>query len=435
MRHSPVPLTPAGFFLAALMGAAFAHASTPVSPEQGTGEQPPQSGQAGDGAEATPSSDAQSGGEVGEKADGKVEEPKEEAVVNARLAPGGVLGGGANTFPLRLTATLDTFVGSGVLQQSPGAKVIPIQGSNPLVVPAPNVGGEPQFGSSLSLRPSAMLPKLDWLPRMILSSSIDFSVSNWLPASSNTGVYERQIRVSDFAVGLILPGALRESTTGIVATPIMALRAPLSITSRMQHLITSATLAAQVSWSSPETPVGMFMIQYTPVLRGNVYAREAPTIPCEAGVNLAGVVSNPLQNGDLPVAYARQAEVADNGECILRGRQAMGSIASNGAATWIAGNHAVSLTLGHALGFLRPLDDRPDLQSQFATGQGFNETTNGSLSYTYTVPIDGQLFLTAGIASSQPAFTANNQLRFPFFDFFTPATNFAAAFFDVSVGI
>lgn len=365
----------------------------------------------------------------------KTEEKKEEQPVNARLAPGGVLGGGGNAFPLRLTATIDNFVGSGFLQQSPGASVIPVQGKGSVVVPAPNVSGEPQFGSSLSLRPSAMLPKLDGLPRMLLSASLDFSVGNWLPTFTNFGVYERQVRVSDFGVGVILPGALREPTTGIVATPIASVRAPLSITSRMQNLITSGAVAVQMSWTSPETPVGLFAVQYTPSIRGNVYAREAATIPCEAGVNLAGVVANPLENGDTPVAYARTAEVTADGECVLRGRQAMGNVANNSALAWIIGDHTVALTLGHVLAFVRPLASRPDLTSQYASDQAFIETSNGSISYTYTVPVETQMFLTAGISSSQPAFTASNQLRFPFFDFYTPANNFAAAFFDISVGI
>jgi hypothetical protein len=153
----------------------------------------------------------------------------------------------------------------------------------------------------------------------------------------------------------------------------------------------------------------------------------------------------PLPSGDpvngfdeLPLVLPRAAEILPNGECIIAGRQNIGSINNAMATGWSTtdGLHNVTLSLSWGLGFLRPLANDPGLASTFSSGQNFIENTAGSLSYTYTVPVDNPFFITAGIASGQPAWSADGKtLRFPLWDFFTPANNFSAAFFDVTVGI
>ena len=57
------------------------------------------------------------------------------------------------------------------------------------------------------------------------------------------------------------------------------------------------------------------------------------------------------------------------------------------------------------------------------------------MSYTYTVPVDFNMFLTGGIFSQQPVYNDQGQLRFPLWDFVTPANNLSGFFFDVTVGI
>lgn len=388
------------------------------------------------GTAPAPAATATPDAKVEDKAGKKKDDDKRKGPVNARLAPGGILADEkADKFPLHLTATLDNSFGQGFYAATPGASVIPVYGGD-VLVDAPNVYGQPNWGTSLSLRPAASLPKWDGLPKMTVSTSIDFSVNNWLRASSNGGVYEQQLRVSDLGVGLVLPGLYKEEFTGITATPVFSARAPLSITSRQQNLFTSVGASVALGWDSPETPVGTFSFQYTPSLRGNFYTQDAPTIPCEAGVNLRGVVADPFEKADLPFAYGRTAEIAANGECVLRGRQGLASFSNNASVAWVFGDHAVSLSLGWGLGFLRPISDQPELKGLYASSQSFNENSNGSISYTYTVPVDFSLNLTAGIGSSQPAWNAaGTGLRFPFYDFVTPANNFSSAFFDVSLGI
>jgi hypothetical protein len=339
---------------------------------------------------------------------------------NARLAAGGVVTGGGS-FPLHIQATLDNAVGNGAL--------------------APGYQSQPSWSTSLNLRPTVALPRVPNLPRMNLSMSIDFSVANWLPASTNFGVFDRQVRVSDPSLALILPGIFREDFTGIGVSLIGVARAPLSITSRQQNLITNVAGAAQFMWGSPETPVGTFFVQYTPVLRALFYSQPGPTMPCD----VPAPYGTPLPSGDpingvdeLPLVLPRVEQLLPNGECVIAGRQNTGSINNSVATGWATtdGSHLVSLSLAWSLGFLRPLSNNPALASPFSSGQNFTENTSGSISYTYTLPVDYPFFLTAGVASGQPAWSADGKTpRFPLWDFFTPANNFSSAFFDVTVGI
>jgi hypothetical protein len=336
---------------------------------------------------------------------------------NPRLAPGGVVAGG-NGFPLHLQATFDTSLGNGIL--APGYQI------------------QPQLGTSLNLRPSASLPKIDGLPKMLLNGSIDFSVASWTFSTGGTGVYERQVRVSDPSVALIFPGIFKEEFTGAVLSLVASARAPISITSRQQNLITNFGGAAQVSWSQ-DVPFGSFFLQYTPSIRGAVYSEVAATMPCDAPQGgLARAGANPVNGVDeLPTLIAREGEILPNGECILRGRQPLASVSNSFAGGWSdpSGNHTISLSGGIAHSFLRPMKASPELSSPFASGQNFNESTNGSLNYTYTLPVDFNAFITTGTFSSQPAFAGSNYFRFPFWDFVTPANNFSGVFFDITVGI
>jgi len=339
---------------------------------------------------------------------------------NARLAAGGVVTGGG-TFPLHIQATLDNAVGSGFL--------------------APGYQMQPSWSTSLNLRPTASLPRLDGLPRMILSMSIDFSVANWLPASTNFGVFDRQVRVSDPSLALIVPGVFVEEFSGTRISLIAAARAPLSITSRQQNLITNVATAAQFMWGSPETPVGTFFVQYTPSVRALFYSQPGPTMACD----VPRPYESPLPSGDpvngldeLPLVLPRAEQLLPNGECILAGRQNLGSVNNAMATGWSTtdGTHNVSLSFSWALAFLRPLTNAPDLASPFSSGQNFSENTSGSLSYTYTVPTGYPFFITAGVASGQPAWSADGKtVRFPVWDFFTPANNFSSAFLDVTIGM
>ena len=82
------------------------------------------------------------------------------------------------------------------------------------------------------------------------------------------------------------------------------------------------------------------------------------------------------------------------------------------------------------------MSNKPGLSSPNASSQNFVEGSSGSLAYTYTVPVDFRLYLTGGVFT-QNVSAYNNQggIRFPIYDFATPANNLSSAFFDITVGI
>lgn len=333
---------------------------------------------------------------------------------NARLAPGGVVAGGSS-FPLRLQLTLDNTLGNGVF--------------------APGYQAQPAWGTAVNARPSLRVPMPEGLPRLLLITSFDFAVSNWLSASTNSTAFERQVQVGDATLAAVLPGIYTEELTGIGVSVIVSGRAPLSTASRHANLITNLGVSAQFMWNSPETPVGSFFVQYNPGVRGNIWGQVGSSVPCDTPSTPQVRSNNPSDGiGELAFSFGRDAEILPNGECVLAGRQTLFSI-NNGINTgWSLGDHNVSIGMNWSHAFLRGLSDKAGLSSPFASGQNFRETSAGSLSYTYTVPADIQMFLTAGISNQNPS-AYNNQggLRFPFYDFVTPANNFSSAFFDVTV--
>ena len=346
------------------------------------------------------------------------EQPAAASQQNARLAPGGVVAGGSS-FPLGLQLTLDNTLGSGIL--------------------APGYQAQPQFSTSVNVRPNFRIPRNDALPRMILTGSVDFFVANWLPASRNFTNYDRQVQLSDAVVALILPGLYTETLTGISMSPVLSARAPLSLFSRQNNLITNVGASIQFAWNSPDTPIGGFFIQYIPSARTNFYSQVGATAPCSTSSFQPPKTTNPGNDlVDLPVYFGREEQLLPNGDCILPGRQVVATIGNSVNTGWSTsdGAHNVSVGAAWSHAFLRGLTNKPELSSPFASGQGFVEGSSGSLSYTYTLPVDFRLFLTAGVFT-QNLSAYNNQggIRFPIYDFVTPANNLSSAFFDVTVGI
>ncbi len=344
--------------------------------------------------------------------------------LNARLTPGGIQAS-TSTFPLGMQINLSNSVGNGVL--------------------APGYQAQPQWSSVVSLSPNVKLPKFEGLPRMLVGGSLSFSVNNWMNAFSNSGVLERQVRVSDAGVRLILPGLYTEEFTGISSTVLVGLTAPLSIGSRQQNLITSLSAAVPLSWGSPESPVGSFFVQYVPSARLSLYSEVGATMQCDdfQEYGTPRPLGNPVSStDDLPTFIpSREVQILDNGDCVLPGRQRMASINNGLSGGWSSpgdGAHSVFLSLGYSLSFLRPLSNQPDLKSAFASDQNFNDSTSGSIGYSYTVPVDFFMQLSVSAGSEQAVWlndNGNQVLAFPFWDFYFPANNSSGVSFDVTVGI
>jgi hypothetical protein len=349
------------------------------------------------------------------------------APTNPRLAPGGIVAGGS-TFPLNANITFDNAWSNAWL--------------------APGYQRQPNWSTSIDARLAWRLPTADGaLPRMILSARMQWFVNNWLPAFTNLDAYDRQVRYSDLGLSLIFPGLTKGllnfgEWANFVATPIVAIRLPISAASRFSGLLVAPQAAVQFSWNSPEIgPFGTLFAQYTPVIRGNIYYRNAATRFAQGGVSTASNVSDPS------AATVCRPEERVGDDCILAGRQLLGLFANNVAFGWNSpgdGAHNVSISLGTTHFFQRGLSTKPELNSIFSTAESYSVTSNGGISYTYTVPVDFQLFITTGVGSEQPMFMVGNAFgdtspvfyvpRLPFWDFATPANGFSSAFFDVTVG-
>jgi hypothetical protein len=84
----------------------------------------------------------------------------------------------------------------------------------------------------------------------------------------------------------------------------------------------------------------------------------------------------------------------------------------------------------------------PSLSSPYASGQNFNENMSGNVAYSYSFDklVGFPLGISAGVGTSGSTYRYNEdtgefELRFPFYDFYTPANGYSAAFVDLSVGL
>lgn len=315
---------------------------------------------------------------------------------------------------------------------------------NGFLAPASTGQMQPQWSTSLGLRGSASLPQVDFLPKLSVSTGVSFSVANWLDSYTNGGVYSRQVRASDVSLGLAAAELYKEPFTKIGIGANLSGRIPVSITSRHRNVLTTLGVGLPVSWSSDEASWGTISASFSPGARLSLYTAPATTIPCEAGVTQGEVVENPLEAGLLPRYYGLEAQIAPDGSCVLPGRQSTVALSAALGVGWSLGDHSVSADIGYGAGFLQALPSNVDHQSEFASNQDFNETTNGSIAYSYKVPVDFSLNISAGLSSSQSPWRItgldadNNTLyepNFPFWDFNTPASNSSSAFVDVSIGL
>jgi hypothetical protein len=326
----------------------------------------------------------------------------------------------ADKFPLHINASLSNAFGNGILQ----------------------AGGQyqqrPVWSTGVGLNPSASLPTFGLVKALNLGGSINFSVGNWLP-SYNSDVYDRIVRVSDPGLSLSAPGIFKEEAfTNISLSVSLSASAPLSLASRVANKLTTIGFGVNVGWSSPETPVGTFNVSYGPRVSANVFSQVASTIPCDASISIANDPTRPIGGDimdDAPVYYARDAQRLPNGECIMPGRQSLGSLANTLGAGWNMGSHSVGLNLAWRHSLLRPLSNHPELTGRYASGQNFNESNSAGIDYSYQLPLDFDASISAGLSSGQGAYDMSGDLRFPFWDFVTPGNNFSAASVSLSVGI
>lgn len=338
-------------------------------------------------------------------------------------------------FPLNASVSLTNSVGTGTF--------------------APGYTNNPWIQSALSIRPSFNVPKLlgDWQPTTSISASIaaDIQWASSFTGAAFTGTYERQVRVRDFRLAAVFPGLIREPFSGISVSPAFTMAVPLSVFSRYQNRLLGFGASLPVAWSLP-TALGNFSVSYRG--GGNAWAtsEKAATLPCgdQQQTNVFSIGQDPTSGlAEEPGIFTREGEVSEvNGQCIVRGRQIVASVINSGSMSWsypdFFGSHALSLGMGvyHLIG--RPLTDPGEStasqwSNRYTSILGNNtptELTDGSISYTYGVPVDLNLSITAGIYSLQNMFDPQNNFRFPWFDFNEQAgNNFTTGFVTMSLAL
>lgn len=335
-----------------------------------------------------------------------------------------------NAFPLSASANLSNALGSGWL----GA----------------GYTQNPYFSQTLTPSLSYKLPKADYLPTMAVSTRMDVSVQ-WI-SNHFSETYDRVPRTSDLFGTLSFPGFYKEEITGVKLSGSLGVRAPLSLLSRRWNVLGSLSGGGSVGWSTahledmvPEW-LGDFSLTYAPNVSVSGHTSPNPSLPCDGAALGADAVrfGNAAENLDrVPLVITREGEINVNGECIIPGRRVIGGFSHSLSAGWSHGKHSVGASFGLIYQLLAPLSSAPELSSPFATAQNWSELSTGSLSYTYSVPMesfdlpmDTSLALTAGVSSFQPSYHLDGKnLRFPFWDFVTPQNNFSAAFVAIDVGI
>lgn len=335
-----------------------------------------------------------------------------------------------DVFPLSATVGLSSSFGSGWL--SPGYTFVPT------------------FSQTLTPTLMYRLPDIGWLPKMAVSTRLDVSIQ-WL-SNAYSSVYDRQARVGDLYGGLSFPSLFKEEVTGISISGGVNARAPLSLSSRRWNVLGSLGLGGAVAWSTehlgdllPEW-LGDFSLSYTPSVSVIGHLQPNPSVPCDGSpldptLPRYGTAAENLDR--IPLVIAREGEILPDGSCIVRGRRPIGSFSHAASIGWSLGKHSVMASAGLLYQFLAPLRDAPELSSPFASNQSFSEMSTGSIAYSYAIPIESlglplvsHMRATAGLSSMQPTYdAAGRNLRFPFWDFVTPANNFSAAFVSLDVGI
>lgn len=352
---------------------------------------------------------------------------------NTNVAASEIVGGVAaevDTFPLSANVSLSNAFGSGWL--SPGYSFVPA------------------YTQTLTPMLSYRLPEVDWLPKMALSTKLDVSIQ-WI-SNAQSSVYDRIARLSDLYAGLNFPSLYKEEITGLSFSGGLNARAPLSMNSRRWNVLGSVGLGGSVSWSTehlgdllPEW-LGDLSVSYAPSASviGHLYPNAS--LPCDAAPLDPTLTryGNAIENLErIPLMIPREGEILPDGTCVVGGRRSIGSFSHAASLGWSLGKHSVNASVGLLYQILAPLRDAPELRSPFATTQGWTELSTGSLIYSYQVPmesfdlpIDTNMRVTAGVSSLQPSYDAGGRtLRFPFWDFATPANNFSAAFVSLDVGI
>ncbi len=292
----------------------------------------------------------------------------------------------------------------------------------------------PSWTTSLILSPSYKIPQFWGMPRITLSGWQMISVW-WLNSYVTTPVnVENRIVFSDLILNATMPKILNFESPGLSMGAGPGLWAPVSSFSRNMNRILGLTFGMPIAWSKWGFSAG-----WTPSVLAWIFSDTNISVPCQ---EMPAATINPYgSNLDIDqviqgLSIVRNGdERLGDGRCLVSGRQNTWTLNNALSLGWSNPSHAVNLGLTWYINFLRPLADRPDLKSDHAIAQNFNEVTMGRIAYSYTIPIETNLVVSAGILSWQASYDKAGNLTFPFFDFVTPGNNQTQIFVQATVGI
>ncbi len=292
----------------------------------------------------------------------------------------------------------------------------------------------PSFTTMLTLNPSYDLPQFWNLPNLSLSANLTANI--WWVNSFNTRAsdFENRLGLWDLNLEASMPEVWKHERSGFRLGAALDVLAPTSLQSQRISRIIAFGGSVPIRWSkwgfsAGWTPSVLGWIFSSPVISGPCYELPGNIIRPD---NLAADAGQFMQG---LVITKNQGDVVGEGRCLVSGRQSTVSLNNMFSLGWSKDAHSVSALLGWFINFLRPLEEKPELKAQFATGQNFTEATLGRLAYSYRVPIETELSLSGGVISIQASYDREGNLSFPFFDFRTPSNNQTQFFLQATVGI
>lgn len=286
----------------------------------------------------------------------------------------------------------------------------------------------PSWTTSLSFNPSYQFHGFDL--------SANQTISVWWLNSYQTSASDVQDRVSlsDLSLHASRSKIFYFETSGFSFNAGLGLSVPVSSFSRNLNRILGFNLSLPVGWSKWGINAG-----FRPSVFVWTYSNSVISVPC---YEMPSAMINPYNiNSDIDQAIQGLSIVRNgderlgDGQCLVSGRQNTWTLNNALSLGWSNPDHSVSASFGWSLNFLRPLEYRPDLKSENASPQNFNETTMGRIAYSYTIPIETSLVVSAGILSFQGSRDKSGNLTFPFFDFVTPGNNQTQIFLQATVEI
>ena len=269
---------------------------------------------------------------------------------------------------------------------------------------------QPYYGWSISLSPRVFLYKKDlWL-------SAAFSMSGELSQSYSSGnTYPRVFMPSDFFVSLRYKYQI--PVIKVNFQPWVRVGAPTSAESRARNLFLSTGFGFNLNRMFGKHVVLSYGFSFNKNWNGSTNA----ILPATSSlVRLNG------------------AEDAGSGQAYGAGSLTTElSIRNSLMASFIINDQwsiTLMIAIGNSWSYQGALPSDPDqyTNENAKAGRAQSDSTSGVIDVSYQ-PWEHVGF-SLGIASSQPAFTADNKsLRFPFFDFSSEGNNFTQFYFDVNV--